>query len=146
MSSVDHTPEALGIEWLVMPPSSEAWFAQQKLPTTVVVFLLVFLTIPRVTWRPILAFRSACWGCKGLPSYRLKLPPHLIQEHPSKVALGDSNDVGLVLPKGQLCKVGQGLGIADSDIDKMDGDAGGTTPAAGCWTMMRMLQDLAGSC
>ena len=106
----------------------------------------MFLTIPRVTWRPILAFRSACWGCKGLPSNRLELPPHLIQENPSRVAFGDSNDVGLVFPKGQLRKVGQGLGIADIDIDKVDGDAGGTTPAAGWWTMMQMLRDLEGSC
>ena len=62
------------------------------------------------------------------------------------MAFGDSNDVGLVFPKGQLRKVGQGRGIADSDIDKVDGDTGGTTPAAGWRTMMQMLQDLEGSC
>ena len=106
----------------------------------------MFLIIHRVTWRAILTFRSAGWGSKCLPSDRLELPPHLIQEDPSKVAFGGSDDVGLVSPKGKLGKIGQGLGIADSDIDKVDGDAGGTTPAAGWWTMMRMLQDLAGSC
>ena len=117
MSSVYHTPEALGIKWLVMPPGGEAWLAQQKLASTVVKFLLVFLIIHRVTWRVVGTFRSTGWGSKGLPSDRLELPPHLIQEDPSKVAFGGSDDVGLVFPKGKLGKIGQGLGIADSDID-----------------------------
>ena len=100
-----------------MSPGSEAWFAQQKFPTTVVKFLSVLLTIHRVTWGAILPFHNAGWGGKGLPTDRLELPPHLIQEDPSKVAFGGSDDVGLVFPKGKLGKIGQGLGIADSDID-----------------------------
>ncbi len=91
----------------------------------------MFLTIHRVTCRAILPFHSAGWGSKGLPTNRLELPPHLIQEDPSKVALSGSDDVRLVFPKGKLRKIGQGLRIANSDIDQVNGDAGGITLAVG---------------
>ena len=47
------------------------------------------------------------------------------------MALSGSDDVRLVFPKGKLRKIGQGLRIANSDIDQVNGDAGGITPAAG---------------
>ena len=80
-------------------------------------FLSVLLTIHRVTWGANLPFHSAGWGSKGLPADRLELPPQLIQKDPSKVALSGSDDVRLVFPKGKLRKIGQGLRIANSDID-----------------------------
>ena len=129
-----------------MSPGSEAWFAQQKFPTTVVKFLSVLLTIHRVTFGAILPFHSAGWGSKGLPTDRLELPPHLIQEDPSKVALSGSDDVRLVFPKGKLRKIGPSLRITNSDIDQVNGDAGGITPAAGWKKTTPTLRALEGSC
>ena len=46
------------------------------------------------------------------------------------MALSDSDDVGLVIPKGKLGKVGQGLLVTNSNIDKLNGNAGAITPVA----------------
>ena len=131
MSSVHHTSETLGIWRLVVSPGRKARFAQQKFPATVMKFLSVLFIIHRVAWETILPFRSTCWGSECLPTNRLKLPPNLVEESSSKVALSDSDDVGLVVPKGKLRKVGQGLRITDCDIDQVDGNTGGITPVAG---------------
>ena len=72
-------------------------------------------------------------GSEGFPANGLELPPHLVQVDALEVALSDSHDVGHVIPKGQLCKVGQGLLVANCNINQLDGDAGAAcaiTPAA----------------
>ena len=38
-----------------------------------------------------------------------------------------SNNAGLVIPKGKLCEVGQGLLVADSHSQELDGDFGKVT-------------------
>ena len=88
-------------------------------------------------------------GGKGFPANGLELPPHLVQVDALEVALGDSHDVGHVIPKGQLCKVGQGFLVANCNIDELYGDAcaaGTTTPTAVQWWRMQTLQLPAGSC
>ena len=89
---------------------------------------------------------SIGWGDEGLPSNGLELPPHLIQVDALEVALGDSNDIGHVITKGQLSKIGQGLLVANCNIYQLDGDAGAITPTAVQQRMMLILQLLAGSC
>ena len=91
-------------------------------------------------WESTLPFRSNSWGSKGLPSNGPELPPHLIQVHALKVAFGDRHDIGLVLPLGKLGKIGQSLLVANCHIDKLDGDAGHITLAAGQWRKMQRPQ------
>ena len=89
---------------------------------------------------------SIGWGDKGLPSNGLELPPHLIQVDALEVAFSDSNDIRHVITKGELGKIGQGLLVADSYINQLDGDAGVITLAAALQKMMQTHQVPAGSC
>ena len=100
-----------------MSPCRKARFAQQKFPTTVMKFLSVLFIIHRVAWETILPFRSTCWGSECLPTNRLKLPPNLVEEKSSKVALSERDVVGLVVPKGKLRKVCQGFLVTNCNID-----------------------------
>ncbi len=102
-------------------------------------FLLVLFIVHRVLWETILPFHSRSWGNKCLPSNGLELPPVLVEEDSSKVALGDSYDVGLVFPKGKLRKIGQSLSVTHSNVDQLDGEAGGITQEAGWQTKMPPL-------
>ena len=119
-----------------MAPSCKARFAKNKFSTTVVKLFPFLLIVSKVQWETIFPFRSACWGSKRFPSNSLQLSPNLVEENTSKVALSDSDNVGLVIPKGKLGKVGQGLLVADSNIDKLNGKAGAITPAAAQRMMM----------
>ena len=119
-----------------MAPSSEAGLAENKLSTAVVKFPPWISGFCKALWESILPFRSNGWGSKRFPSNSLQLSPNLVEENTSKVALNDSDNVGLVIPKGKLGKVGQGLLVADGNIDKLNGKAGAITPAAAQRMMM----------
>ena len=62
------------------------------------------------------------------------------------MALSDSNDIGLVITKSKLGKIGQGLLVADCHIDQLDGDAGAITLAAVLWMMTQRPLVAEGSC
>ena len=58
------------------------------------------------------------------------------------MAFSDSNDVRLVIPKGKLGKIGQGLLVAHCNIHKLDSDCSVITLAAVLWMPMLPLRVL----
>ena len=93
-----------------------------------------------------IVIRSIGWGDKGLPSNGPELPPHLVQVDALEVAFGDSNNIWHVITKGKLSKVGQGLLIADCNINQLGGDAGAITLAAVLWMLTQHPLVAEGSC
>ena len=84
----------------MVAPCCKARFAENEFSTRVVKLFALLFIVGKVHWEIILPFRSTSWGCKRLPSNSLELSPDLVEENPSKVALSDSDNVSLVIPKG----------------------------------------------